>query len=62
MAKTPEDITLKLTTVKAAIQKVVNTFTYMGISVGSHITDEELTQVANAAIQAGDNFDGGQTI
>ena len=62
VAKTPEDITLKLTTVKAAIQKVVNTFTYMGISVGSHITDEELTQVANAAIQAGDNFDGGQTI
>jgi hypothetical protein len=52
----------KLVAVKAAIQKVVNTFTYMGISVGSHITDEELTQVATAAIKAGDDFDNAPSI
>ncbi len=59
---TAQDAADKLMAVKVAIQKVVNTFTYMGISVGSHITDEELTQVATAAIKAGDDYAGGQTI
>jgi hypothetical protein len=41
-----------LAAVKLAIQNVVNTFTYLGVSVGSHITDDELTKVATAAISA----------
>lgn len=57
-----DDAKAKLLVVKAAIQKVVETFHYMGISVGDHITDDELTQVATAAIKAGDGFDNGPSI
>lgn len=52
----------ELIAVKLAVQKVVNTFTYMGVSVGSHITDDELTKVAGAAIEALDNFRDAPTI
>ncbi len=60
--KSADDTAGKLLAVKTAIQKVVNTFTYMGVSVGSHITDDELTQVATAAIKAGNDFDNAQTL
>jgi hypothetical protein len=61
-ASSADDTAGKLLAVKTAVQKVVNTFTYMGVSVGSHITDDELTQVATAAIKAGVDFDNAQSL
>ena len=52
----------KLIVVKAAIKEVVSKFTYDGIHVGSYITDEELTQVATAAIKASDDYDAAPSI
>lgn len=57
-----QDSAGELIAVKLAVQKVVNTFTYMGVSVGSHITDDELTKVAGAAIEALDDFRDAPTI
>ena len=60
--KSADDTAGELIAVKLAVQKVVNTFTYMGVSVGSHITDDELTQVATAAIKAMNDFDNAPSI
>lgn len=42
--------------VTAAVKKTVSGFTYMGINVGSYVTDEECREVALAAILAGNNY------
>jgi hypothetical protein len=52
----------RLIAVKAAIQKVVSTFSYLGIKVGDHVTDAEITAVATAAIQADDDYQNAPTI
>jgi hypothetical protein len=52
----------RLAAVKVAIKEVVDTFTYMGVHVGSYITDDELTQVAQASIKARDDFDNAPSI
>lgn len=48
--------------VKNAIKAEVNKLTYMGINVGSHVTDAELTTVATAAGQALLDFINAPTI
>jgi hypothetical protein len=52
----------EITAVALAIKQVAATFTYMGVSVGSHITDDECRQVATAAIIADRNFNSGKVI
>jgi hypothetical protein len=52
----------KLIAVKAAVKEAVSKFNYMGINVGSYITDDEVTQVATAAIKASDDYDNAPSI
>ena len=42
--------------VKIAVSNVVKTFTYADISVGDYVTDDELNQVATAALIASIKF------
>jgi hypothetical protein len=39
-----------------AVRETVSQFTYMGISVGSHVTDDECRQVATAVVAAIENY------
>ena len=48
--------------VAAAVKKTAGGFTYMGINVGSYITDDECRQVATAAITALDSLRAAKTI
>lgn len=52
----------EMAAVKIAIREAVKGFTYMGISVGSYITEDMLQQVAFAALTASANYRGGETI
>ena len=52
----------ELAAVKIALKGVVNGFSYAGISVGSYVTDAEITQAAIAALTASINFRKGQEI
>lgn len=46
----------ELMVVKLAVAAVVGEFSFRGIKVGSYVTDEEITQVAVAAIKALDSY------
>lgn len=46
----------ELAAVKIAILDAVKDFTYDGIKIASVITDAEITQVATAAVAAGQNY------
>jgi len=46
----------ELAAVMIAIREVVKTFTYNGIPVGTFVTDEEVQNVAIAAIQSLDDY------
>ena len=46
----------------AAIRKQVSNLTYMGINVGSHVTDDECRQLATAVVTAIENFRNSPTI
>jgi hypothetical protein len=48
--------------VAAAVKAAVSKFTYMGINVGSYVTDDECSQVAIAAIKAAAAYQNGKTI
>jgi hypothetical protein len=52
MASDPHLFAAELGAARLAIRQVVSTFTYMGVSVGSHITDDEVDQVAVAVLNA----------
>jgi hypothetical protein len=41
---------------KAAVKATADTMTYMGVNIGSHITDAECTQMAAAVVTAIENF------
>jgi hypothetical protein len=62
MATTQDDAATKLIAVKVAVRKVVSGFSYHGINVGSYVTDDEITQVAAAAIQAIADLSNARTI
>lgn len=42
--------------VQIAVRAVVNTFTYDGFNVGSRVTDEQIREVASAAVAAGNEY------
>ena len=46
----------ELAAVKIAVGNVVKTFTYAGLNVGDYVTDDELNQVATAALVASINY------
>ena len=46
----------ELAAVKIAIREATKDFTYDGINVGSYIPDDEIGQVATAALVASANF------
>ncbi len=46
----------ELAAVKIAVREATKDFTYAGVSVGSYITDDEITQVATAALAASANY------
>lgn len=52
----------KLAAVVAAVKGAVQPFTYMGVHIADHVSDDELTQVATAAIVAASDFDSGNSI
>ena len=55
----PQGVTIdpnELAAVKIAVGDVVKTFTYAGLNVGDYVTDDELNQVATAALAASINF------
>lgn len=54
--KSDDDAAGELIAVKAAVHKVVGEFSFKGIKVGSYVTDEEITEVAVAAIKARDEY------
>ena len=52
----------ELAAVKVAIREIVDTFTFGGVNVGTHVTDEQIQQVATAALAASINYRSGQVI
>ncbi len=52
----------KLIAVKVAIKKETDTMVFMGFNVGEHITDDEITKVAVAAIKAASDYDKAPSI
>jgi hypothetical protein len=52
----------ELAAVKVAVRGVVNTLTYLGVNVGTHVTDDEITEVATAALMASISYRNGQSI
>lgn len=52
----------ELLVAQLAVKETASTFTYMGINVGSYITDEECQQVATAVIAAIRNYRAGRNI
>ena len=52
----------ELVAVGIAIKAVVSGFTYDGINVGSYVTDDEINQLATAALVASINYRNAPTI
>ena len=52
----------ELLVAQLAVKNTAGTFTYMGVNVGSYITDAECQQVATAVIAAIENYRAGKDI
>jgi len=52
----------RLTAVKLALKAVADTLTYDMINVGKYVTDDELAQMATAAIEADDAYGAAPSI